>query len=447
MLKRLRPLDRVLLFTLVPLWAICFGLSLLTALRDDHISHVVLSAPAGMADYPTVAGFRPFLVVEPGLHVGDKLLRVGRIDLRGMSPFAFQVEVLSATQSEPRVPAVFERGAQRGETRLPVGPYGLVIWPQLPVSLALAGVAILILTRARPTPMTRAVFSGSMCVALFFASHFAGSHAVTYASYAVGAIALALLGPLAIQASQRFPLDAPPENAWARLGPWAFAPLGLLNSSVLFGTPFAIRPQVGYPLLFASFLLLGVVALATAADRYRRADPIGRRQVKWVIFGLYAGSLPALVAFALAAIEPRSTRLAFYSIAFFAIFPFCLLIGIVRYNLFDIDRLISATASYSILGVVVLAGLLAGVPAVAQAASTASGLVLTPSSFPSGALWRRRSIVSWRTYLPSQTQGVLRCSSVSSWMRSSVPRAAWSTRGLVQASSRSSPEGKQFPQQ
>ena len=96
-------------------------------------------------DYPTVAGFRPSLIVEPELRVGDTLLRVGQTDLRGMSPFAFQVEVLSATQAEPQVPVVFQR--EGGKTRLPVGPYGLVIWPALPVSLALAGVAILILTR------------------------------------------------------------------------------------------------------------------------------------------------------------------------------------------------------------------------------------------------------------------------------------------------------------
>ena len=35
------------------------------------------------------------------------------------------------------------------------------------------------------------------------------------------------------------------------------------------------------------------------------------------------------------------------------------MIAVVRYNLFDIDRLISATASYSILGITALAAVLA----------------------------------------------------------------------------------------
>jgi hypothetical protein len=55
-------------------------------------------------------------------------------------------------------------------------------------------------------------------------------------------------------------------------------------------------------------------------------------------------------------------------------FPICILIAILRYNLLDIDRLFSVTIAYSLLLVVGLALVFAGVPAVAAAASTAVGL-------------------------------------------------------------------------
>jgi class 3 adenylate cyclase len=71
------------------------------------------------------------------------------------------------------------------------------------------------------------------------------------------------------------------------------------------------------------------------------------------------------------------------TVALLVLVPVGLLIAVVRYNLYDIDRLISATASYSALGVVLLATALTLLPRVAQATS---GLVGIESSTVQTAL-------------------------------------------------------------
>ena len=373
-MRRLAPIDKALLLTVVPLWVIAFALSLSTAARQVHFSHAMVSASASAADYPIVVGFRPYLASEPELRVGDKLLRLGDRELRGISAFAFQVEVLSATQGDSGVVVLFEREGQRREGRLPVGPYAVLIWPTLPVSLAFGIVAILGLLRAPPTGMIRAACQGMMCVALYTAANFAGSHAVTYASFALITLSMSLCGPLVMRALQRFPLDTQPQHAWGRLYPWLFAPIGLLASSVLFGIPLTIRPQLGYPLLTGCLLGLAAACLAIATHSYGKADAIGRRQLKWILFGIYASCLPLIATSALATIAPRFTLVTVYGMTALAIIPICIVVAVARYNLFDVDRLLSATASYNILIVLLGAGALIAVPRAAEAASGLMGI-------------------------------------------------------------------------
>jgi class 3 adenylate cyclase len=65
-----------------------------------------------------------------------------------------------------------------------------------------------------------------------------------------------------------------------------------------------------------------------------------------------------------------------YEIAAFpvALIPLCIFIAIVRFNLFDIDRLISATATYTILLVLLLAGALTVIPHLSQVVSSTVGV-------------------------------------------------------------------------
>lgn len=370
-MKRLRPLDRVLLALLVPLWAVCFALSARSALRPTGIPPVYVSARADAESYPTVAGFRPDLSVqESEIHVGDRLLRLGGADLRGVGALGLFVRVAEAAGPDGRVALVFERAGAARETPLAVGAYSYFVWPMLPVSLVCTLTAVLLLFRAPASPMVRAVFQAFMCAAITYAGVFGGSRPETYASIVINNTTMVLLIPLIVRALLLFPHDVPPTGGWGRFGPWLFVVFGPMGASALYGVPFA--PDVGLVGHFAVGSVACATCLLVMTQAYRRADPIGRRQLKWFMFGLYGALVPAAVAAAVAAYDPRFTPAAFAAQSAQMLVPICLLIAIARYNLFDIDRLISGAASYNVL-LVVLVG--AGLVVVPRSAAAAAGLI------------------------------------------------------------------------
>jgi hypothetical protein len=96
-----------------------------------------------------------------------------------------------------------------------------------------------------------------------------------------------------------------PEEAAPR--PRAALVLALLGvgswTSMWFGFPFSI--EIGTRLNPALGGLVILLLLAILTRNYLRAGPAGRRQAKWVLLGIYAGTLPVLGAVAAAAIDPE----------------------------------------------------------------------------------------------------------------------------------------------
>ena len=122
----------------------------------------------------------------------------------------------------------------------------------------------------------------------------------------------------------------------------------------MFGIP--LPPAVGFRATHILNVAFIVTLLVMLTRNFRRASPLGRRQLKWVVYGLYIGTVPVLVAIMIAMVEPRLWWLQEVSMVAMVLTPVCLCIAIVRFHLFDIDRLISATAAYTILSVLLLAG-------------------------------------------------------------------------------------------
>jgi hypothetical protein len=117
--------------------------------------------------------------------------------------------------------------------------------------------------------------------------------------------------------------------------------------------------------------LLGV----SLASRYRMADAIGRQQLKWFVLAQLAAIVGVAVA-ALGAVvseQPPETGLVMFGFTG-ALVPVAIGIAILRYHLYDIDRLISRTLGYAAITAV-----LAGVFGVA---ALSLGVVL--SSFAEG---------------------------------------------------------------
>jgi hypothetical protein len=166
-----------------------------------------------------------------------------------------------------------------------------------------------------------------------------------------------------------FPTGRGHTPAWDRLirigaltWPLTFAIVFLFRPGPLhlFGTienPFGFGPDVR-PLLGpqpSQTLAAMVTALlpflaANLASRYRLADAIARQQLKWFVLALLvavAGVAVAAVG-ALISDQPPEAGLVVFGFAG-ALIPVAIGIAILRYRLYDIDRIISRSVSYALV--------------------------------------------------------------------------------------------------
>lgn len=166
--------------------------------------------------------------------------------------------------------------------------------------------------------------------------------------------------PLLVIALAAFP-DGRFTPRWLRWSLIAAPLLSVILTANLLGDAGSLLLGVGVPLL----LLAGQIL------RYRRLDPgTKRQQIKWAALGFAAGLL--LVGAALAGaqvpyydwpVEPRMV----WSLAIICLFnlgfgtmPLGLLVALIRYRLWDVDRIISRSVAYTALsaGIIVLWALL-----------------------------------------------------------------------------------------
>ena len=386
-MSRLAPLDKALVLILVPIWVICFALGVRTAIQGGA-EHPLLGLSVEGADrYPALTGQFAFIgdssLAQSGLRPGDRLVRVGDADLRGVGTLGFAWRSLEEAGREHNVLVVFERDGERLETFLGLNSRGAARRPLLAAAFALAASALFLLLRAQPTSTVRAYFYLAMCWALTTPFH--ENRWEFYAWLGLFVAASSLLLPLAFQFVFRFPDDLAPEGRWHRIWPWFFAVNGLFVSLAegLFAGPakhlFAgLGISSGMAVGFSGFAIttsLGaMLILAVATRKYRRADLVGRRQMKWVLCGVYCVVLPLEVTVALIVLYPRFGWLWFPSFWVVLLLPLSLVISVVRFNLFDIDRILSATASYNILAVLLGAGALIVVPSLAEGVSDLVGV-------------------------------------------------------------------------
>lgn len=166
--------------------------------------------------------------------------------------------------------------------------------------------------------------------------------------------------PLAlfVEALLLFPTGRPPSRAWR--GPaWAVATGGML---LTVGWALTTWPQRGPDLLTAGGVLptpLEVLRIALIAAvpvaagslvwRQRRAGHEERQQLKWLL--LATGGLVTAVAAALvtAAMGTSSTVVDALGIGSVAGIAIAMALAVLRYRLYDIDRILSRTVAYGLL--------------------------------------------------------------------------------------------------
>jgi hypothetical protein len=117
----------------------------------------------------------------------------------------------------------------------------------------------------------------------------------------------------------------------------------------------AARPLLGV-LAYLSQLCLLVVVVGSAASilvRFRRARGLERQQLKWLAYAVVVATVALLLASREWAGWAVAEVVALFAVGFI---PVAIGVAILRYRLFDIDRLISRTLVYGLL-----TALLAGV--------------------------------------------------------------------------------------
>jgi class 3 adenylate cyclase len=367
-----RRLDAVLLVILVPCWIAAFALHVRQVVTGRLAWVPIFVSRPGPDDLPVVVGFRPQAGPhETGLRIGDRLVRAGSAELRGVGPVGVVARIEEQADEALRVPVAYLRGEDTGAVSLRLVPVRLA-WGLIPLTLAFAVVGVLVLLRLPGSALARTFLLSVFAFSFQWTFFFGGPRAQTYAWTAVLTVSTLTMFPLILRVPMLFPPEVAPPSGRLPRWPWVFSILGPIAFSSVYGFP--LPPTVARQGLFLVNIAFIVVLLALLTRNFRRCGPIGRRQLKWVLYGMYVGTVPVLAADAVAALVPRVWWLHDFAVAAEIVIPISILIAILRFNLFDIDHLISAAAVYSLLSVLLIAALPTVVLPSARWLSAAAGL-------------------------------------------------------------------------
>jgi hypothetical protein len=159
-----------------------------------------------------------------------------------------------------------------------------------------------------------------------------------------------------------FPTGRPPGAAWRWPVRAAFVAAGTAIVAVPFAptfdddsspTPWAVGGPAGN--VFAGLLLSSIRALfllillaaVSVLLRFRRAGPVERQQLKWFLFAAGLASVSLVVNQVGVPVNARVW--AVVDAASFALLPTAVAIAVLRYRLYEIDRIVSRTVSYGLL--------------------------------------------------------------------------------------------------
>jgi Double zinc ribbon len=377
---RLAAVDWLLLGTLLPLCVFGFVMSVVHGVRGDFVLAPFLASSApDEQSYPMVDQLwsSPSTEASP-LAVGDRLLRLEGIDLRGVSNIGFILRWSQAAQAGARsLLLTIERGSVRSDVLAPLVPGylmpGIPWWATLPFIVGSVGTALLLLVRAAHWHLARRCYVASLLVVFCSTPYFSVPTAPR-----ANLIRLVLVFPLAFGLSL-WSLNEflPGLRLWGpgqRAVAGALALLQSASFAAVFWLPDAGLAMGSGGLAAIAFVIADLVALTRV---YQRADPLGRRQLKWVVYGFYVGLLAVGLVTAVLSLSVVPEWIgALFAVAMIALVavPLGVLIAIAFYEFLDIDRLFSATLSYSVLAILGLAIVLGVMPTASQAASDALGL-------------------------------------------------------------------------
>ncbi len=163
--------------------------------------------------------------------------------------------------------------------------------------------------------------------------------------------------------------------------PWIENPLGIAGATDVLNL-ITLLSNLSTPVFFGG-------AVVSVFQRYRHAAIVERQQLKW--FGLVAGI--AVVAFVVSIPNdgPVSDLAWMVGLATLPLLPIGIGIAILRYRLWDIDRIVSRTVGWALtsgLIGVLFAGLIVALPALLAPLTSESSLAIAASTLAVAALFQ-----------------------------------------------------------
>jgi len=171
------------------------------------------------------------------------------------------------------------------------------------------------------------------------------------------------------------------------------APARLEDTSIL--NPFGLTGPAGAvagvlattgTLLWAATM---VASLACVVVRFRSSGGVERQQLRWVA----AGAVAAVAGLLAGAAAPQQTVISSVLYAMVLCIPLAVAVAVLRYRLWDLDRLVSRTVTYAVVTALLVVPYLLIVPAAGRLVQGAGSLVVAGATLAVAAVFsplRRR---------------------------------------------------------
>jgi hypothetical protein len=200
------------------------------------------------------------------------------------------------------------------------------------------------------------------------------------------------------------------------------------------GTAASIISWVGWGVLFACIpaAALGVIL------RFRSSRGVERQQMRWVAAGAATAVVGPLLLVPLEAFGVLPTVDSFAWPLLLAV-PLAIGVAVLRYRLWDLDRLISRTVTYTAVTVLLVVPYLLVVPAASRLAEGSGSLAVAAATLTVAALFSRCAAGSRTWWTGGSTAAVMTppgpwtgsrpgCATRSTWTPCTPSCWGWSTR-------------------
>ena len=164
--------------------------------------------------------------------------------------------------------------------------------------------------------------------------------------------------------------------------------LRIANPFGLTGTPGALV-AVGFAIGLALHLASLLAALVCVVLRFRSSVGVERQQLRWVA----AGAVAAVAGLLAGAAVPQRTVISSILYAMVLCIPLAVAVAVLRYRLWDLDRLVSRTVTYAVVTALLVVPYLLIVPAAGRVAQGSGNLAVAAATLAAAAAFaplRRR---------------------------------------------------------